>query len=180
MDLTGGLSALAQLEPNASVELSGDQTVGYNHHHSRDEEQSEQQQHIPEKQPEWKERQKRERERERAKVISTSELNQPSKPTKQIRFSSCWLPELLAISANFLSSCTFVHVLELCWRPCRWLTPPSSPLLAPWCLAKGTAATRASSAASRCRLSGTSSPCGLTLLCTCCVLWTGSLFGAFC
>ena len=53
MDLTGGLSALAQLELNASEELSGDQAVGYNHHHSRDEEQSEQQQHIPEKQPEW-------------------------------------------------------------------------------------------------------------------------------
>lgn len=53
-DLTGGLSALAQLKLHASEELSGDQTVGYNHHHSRDEEQSEQQQHIPEKQPEWK------------------------------------------------------------------------------------------------------------------------------
>lgn len=56
MDLTCGLSVLAQLKLNASVELSGDQTVGYNHHHSRDEEQREQQQHIPEKQPEWKER----------------------------------------------------------------------------------------------------------------------------
>lgn len=58
MDLTGGLSALAQLKLYASVELSGDQTVGYNHHHSRDEEQSEQQQHIPEKQPEWRERER--------------------------------------------------------------------------------------------------------------------------
>lgn len=56
MDLTGGLCVLAQLKLNASVKLSGDQTVGYNHHHSRDEEQSEQEQHIPEKQPEWKER----------------------------------------------------------------------------------------------------------------------------
>ncbi len=65
MDLTGGLSALAQLKLNASVELSGDQTVGYNHHHSRDEEQSEQQQHIPEKQPEWKERGVKTTERER-------------------------------------------------------------------------------------------------------------------
>lgn len=46
-DLTGGLSALVQLKLNASVQLSGDQTVGYNHHHSRDEEQREQQQHIP-------------------------------------------------------------------------------------------------------------------------------------
>ena len=56
MDLTSGLSALAQLKLHASVELSGDQTVGYNHHHSRDEEQSDQQQDIPEKQPEWKEK----------------------------------------------------------------------------------------------------------------------------
>lgn len=56
MDLTSGLCVLAELKLNASVELSGDQTVGYNHHHSGDEEQSEQQQHIPEKQPEWKKR----------------------------------------------------------------------------------------------------------------------------
>ncbi len=56
LDLTGGLFALVQLKLNASIELSGDQTVGYNHHHSRDEEQSEQQQHVPEKQPEWKKR----------------------------------------------------------------------------------------------------------------------------
>lgn len=47
MDLTSGLSVLAQLKLNASVELSGDQTVGCNHHHSRDEEKGEQQQHIP-------------------------------------------------------------------------------------------------------------------------------------
>lgn len=52
MDLTSGLRALAQLKLHASVELSGDQTVGYNHHHSWDEEKSKQQQHIPEKQPE--------------------------------------------------------------------------------------------------------------------------------
>lgn len=48
MDLTGGLLALAQLKLNAPVELSGDQTVGYAHHHSRDKEQNEQQQHVPE------------------------------------------------------------------------------------------------------------------------------------
>lgn len=54
MVLTGSLSVLAQLKLNASYELSGDQTVGYNHHHSWDEEQSEQQQHIPEKQPDGK------------------------------------------------------------------------------------------------------------------------------
>lgn len=74
MELTGvgGLSARAQLKLNASEELSGDQTVGYNHHHSRDEEQSEQQQHIPEKQPEWKEMNNTHREGEK-------ELNQPSK-----------------------------------------------------------------------------------------------------
>lgn len=79
MDLTGGLSALAQLKLNASVELSGDQTVGYNHHHSRDEEQSEQQQHIPEKQPEWKERNNTQR--------GKKELNQLPKPTEHNRFS---------------------------------------------------------------------------------------------
>lgn len=52
MGLTSGLRALAHLKLHASEQLSGDQTVGYNHHHSRDEEQSKQQQHIPEKQPE--------------------------------------------------------------------------------------------------------------------------------
>lgn len=56
MDLTGGLSVLAQLKVNASEELSGDQTVRYHHYHSRDEKQSEQQQYIPEKQTEWKEK----------------------------------------------------------------------------------------------------------------------------
>ena len=55
MDLTGGLRVLARLKLHASEEFSGDHSVRYNHHHSRDEEQSEQQQHIPEKQPEWKE-----------------------------------------------------------------------------------------------------------------------------
>lgn len=56
MDLTSGLSVLAQLKLNASVELSGDQTVGCNHHHSRDEEKGEQQQHIPVKQCKWRKR----------------------------------------------------------------------------------------------------------------------------
>lgn len=46
-DLTGGFFVLAQLELDPSVELSGDQTVRYDHHHTRDEEQSEQQQHVP-------------------------------------------------------------------------------------------------------------------------------------
>ena len=49
IDLTSALAALVQLKLNASVELSGDQTIGYNHHHSWDEEQNEQQQYIPEK-----------------------------------------------------------------------------------------------------------------------------------
>lgn len=48
-DLTGVLGILAQLELDASVELSGDEPIGHNHHHSRDEEQDEEQQHIPEK-----------------------------------------------------------------------------------------------------------------------------------
>lgn len=48
MDLTSCLLALAQLKLNAPVELSGDQTIGYTHHHSRDKEQNEQQQHVPE------------------------------------------------------------------------------------------------------------------------------------
>lgn len=46
-DLTGVLCILAQLELDASVELSGDEPVGHDHHHSRDEEQDEEQQHIP-------------------------------------------------------------------------------------------------------------------------------------
>lgn len=46
-DLTGGVLVLAQLEPNASVELSGDQTVGDDHHHPGDEEQRDEQQHVP-------------------------------------------------------------------------------------------------------------------------------------
>lgn len=75
MNLTGGgaLSVLAPLKVNASEELSGDQTVGYNHHNSRDEEQSEQQQHIPERQPEWK------REKQLRGVMV---CNQPLKPNK--------------------------------------------------------------------------------------------------
>lgn len=45
--LTGVLGVLAQLELHASVELPGDQPIGHDHHHPRDEEQDEQQQHIP-------------------------------------------------------------------------------------------------------------------------------------
>lgn len=48
-NLTSGLFVLAQLKLNASVQLPGDQTVGYNHHHARDEEQNKQQQNIPAK-----------------------------------------------------------------------------------------------------------------------------------
>lgn len=49
MDLTSSLFVLAQLKLHAPVKLSGDQTVGYAHHHSRDEEQNKQQHHVPEK-----------------------------------------------------------------------------------------------------------------------------------
>ena len=52
-DLTSGLFVLTQLKLNASVKLSGDQTVGYNHHHSWDEEQSEQKQNVPEREKKW-------------------------------------------------------------------------------------------------------------------------------
>lgn len=47
--LTGVLFVLAHLELHAPVELSGDETVGYSHHHSWDDEQDEEQDHIPEK-----------------------------------------------------------------------------------------------------------------------------------
>lgn len=53
LDLTRALGVLAQLKLNASVELSGNQTIGYNHHYSWDEEQNEQQQHVPGKEAEW-------------------------------------------------------------------------------------------------------------------------------
>lgn len=53
LDLTRALGVLAQLKLDASVELSGNQTIGYNHHHSWDEEQYEQQQHVPGKEAEW-------------------------------------------------------------------------------------------------------------------------------
>lgn len=52
-ELTGALGALAHLKLHASVELSGNQPVGYNHHHSRDEEQNEEQQHVPREKAEW-------------------------------------------------------------------------------------------------------------------------------
>lgn len=47
LNLTRALGVLAQLKLHASVELSGNQTVGDDHHHSWDEEQNEQQQHVP-------------------------------------------------------------------------------------------------------------------------------------
>lgn len=97
-DLTGALSVLVQLKLNASVQLSGDQTVGYNHHHSRDEEQSEQQQHIPGKTARVeREREKQRREKticreEREKAAAESEFNQPlqTKPnTSDVCASGC-------------------------------------------------------------------------------------------
>lgn len=125
--LTGGLCALAQLKLNATEELSGDQTVGYNHHHSWDEEQSEQQQHIPGKTARM--------ERETCK-------NNTQKEGERKNLNLSWIgpqnqPTLWSHQAIFLFPVHLCAYVGAVLEALQMVDPSQQPSLSPWCLAKG-------------------------------------------